>query len=103
MFGAKKWLLQPPHHMIMSNQSPLPYYEEVMPKLKARGVRFTTCMQTAGDVLLVPECWGHGVLNAQTSIAVATEMTNYVWRVRQSPDILGGLPVNKRAFAKILE
>ena len=98
MFGAKKWILQPPHNMIMSNQPPLIFYEDAIPKLKERGVRFTSCMQTAGDVVIVPECWGHGVVNVQPSISVAIEEINYIWRVRQNPNIVNRLPMNKRAY-----
>ena len=39
-----------------------------------------TCVQTAGDVIIVPESWGHGVLNIQDSVAVATESKSAMWR-----------------------
>lgn len=32
---------------------------------EARGVRAHKCVQTAGDVMIIPESWGHGVLNIQ--------------------------------------
>jgi hypothetical protein len=37
------------------------------------GIKPLTCIQTAGDVMIIPESWGHGVLNLQESIAIATE------------------------------
>jgi hypothetical protein len=101
MYGAKKWLLFPPHNMIMSNQPIMKFYKEDMPKLTLKGVKVTTCMQTAGDVIIIPECWGHGVLNVQTSVAVAFEMINYVWRFKSSPGILQSLPANKRAMVDL--
>ena len=40
-----------------------PEYESRNPKSE----RFspTTCVQTAGDVVVVPESWGHGIINIQ--------------------------------------
>lgn len=46
-----------------------------------QSVRTLTCVQTAGDVIFVPENWGHGVLNLQQSVAVATEATRSLWRI----------------------
>ena len=33
------------------------------------------CYQLPGDVLFVPEGWGHAVINKQHSVAVAMEFT----------------------------
>lgn len=46
-----------------------------------RGFAPKTCVQTAGDIMIVPEAWGHGVLNIQESVAVATEGNENMWRV----------------------
>ena len=54
--------------MIMSNKQMLDYYETDMTAFIERGVKPVTCVQTAGDVLLIPESWGHGVLNIQVII-----------------------------------
>jgi hypothetical protein len=35
----------------------------------------------AGDVMIIPESWGHGVLNIQQSIAIATEVKGAMWRM----------------------
>jgi hypothetical protein len=44
----------------------------------------TICVQQAGDVVIVPEAWGHGVLNLQESVAVATEM-KVLFRYARNP------------------
>ena len=49
------------------------------------------CVQTAGDVMIVPEAWGHGVLNIQDSVAVATETKAALWRT-SGPDVLKFIP-----------
>ena len=82
MYGAKKWFLYPPHDMIMSNMQILEYIESDLKSFEARGIKPLTCVQTAGsvnttfehisyntagDVLIVPESWGHGVLNVQVA------------------------------------
>ena len=39
----------------------------------------TPSSSSSGDVMIVPESWGHGVLNIQQSVAVATEGTYLIW------------------------
>lgn len=82
IYGAKKWLIYPPHNQIMSNKQILDFFETDMLAFQKRGVRPVTCVQTAGDVLLIPENWGHGVLNLQESVAVASEAKTGTWRLR---------------------
>jgi len=69
--------------MIMSNKQILDYFETDLEDFAKRGVKPMTCVQVAGticisynscmceliagDVLVVPESWGHGVLNLQVS------------------------------------
>lgn len=82
VYGAKKWLIYPPHDMIMSNRQILDFYETERESFAARGVHPVTCVQTAGDVMIIPESWGHGVLNLQETIAIATEYKHSVWRLK---------------------
>jgi hypothetical protein len=42
--------------------------------------------------MIIPESWGHGVLNIQQSIAVATEVKSSIWRVKPSMNILNKMP-----------
>lgn len=82
VYGAKKWLIYPPHHMIMSNRQILDFFETEREAFAQRDVRPVTCVQTAGDVMIIPESWGHGVLNIQETIAIATEYKHSVWRLK---------------------
>lgn len=68
--------------MIMSNRQILDFYETEKDTFAARGVKPVTCVQTAGDVMIIPESWGHGVLNIQETIAIATEFKHAVWRMK---------------------
>jgi hypothetical protein len=104
-YGAKKWYLYSPRDAIMSNRQILDFVETDLvhfanrgkvkqPKGKGGEYEWTnvntvhqnysvspmTCVQTAGDVIIVPESWGHGVLNIQDSVAVATESKAAMWR-----------------------
>jgi hypothetical protein len=85
VYGAKKWVLYPPSDMIMSNRQILEFFETDYLEFQKRGFHSATCVQTAGrpifllllieqlllclphvgDVLVVPESWGHGVLNIE--------------------------------------
>ena len=92
VYGAKKWIIYPPHSMIMSNRQILEYFETDKQTFEARGVHSLSCVQTAGDVIIVPEIWGHGVLNIQESVAVATESKANHWRLKPASDIVSKLP-----------
>lgn len=81
IYGAKYWLIYPPHNMIMSNKQMLDFYETDRDAFTARGIHPMTCVQTAGDVLIIPESWGHGVLNIQESVAMATESKSPLFRM----------------------
>eukprot|EP00947_MAST-08B_sp_MAST-8B-sp1_P004191 g4191.t1 len=77
VFGAKKWYLFPPRARVMSNRQIFDFVQTDLEDLRRARVepsRPRTCVQTAGDVIFIPEAWGHGVLNLQEGVAVATEM-----------------------------
>lgn len=65
VYGAKYWLMYPPHTLVMSNKQILQFVEEDLPEMSSRGLKPLTCVQTAGDVMIIPESWSHGVLNIQ--------------------------------------
>ena len=111
IYGAKKWFLYAPRNAIMSNKQIKDYTESDMRRMMGRGkvhmkggeerdfntlqanhsVSPMVCVQTAGDVMIVPEAWGHGVLNIQDSVAVATETKAAMWRTA-GPDVLKFIP-----------
>jgi gamma-glutamyltranspeptidase len=74
--------------MIMSNKQIMDFYETDLKDYEARGVKPLTCVQTAGDIMIVPESWGHGVLNLQESVAIATEYKHSLWRIKPPPTIV---------------
>jgi len=87
VYGAKQWVIYPPHNMIMSNKQMLEFYETDMNAFVARGVKPLTCVQTAGDVLIIPESWGHGVLNIQVCVVCMCCCFLFVlWRVYLKKD-----------------
>jgi len=92
VYGAKKWIIYPPSHMIMSNRQILDYYESEKPLFEARGIKAVTCVQTAGDVVIIPESWAHGVLNIQESVAIATEFKQSQWRIRPLTNLFTRFP-----------
>jgi hypothetical protein len=67
--------------MIMSNKQTLDFVETDKLAFESRGIRPLTCVQTAGDVIIIPESWGHGVLNIQESVTMATEAKTPMFRM----------------------
>jgi hypothetical protein len=56
--------------------------------INSRGIHASTCIQTAGDMIIIPESWGHGVLNLQDSIAMASEFRHSLWRLRPAVSMM---------------
>ena len=75
-----------------SNKQILDFYENDMGEFKNRGIEPVTCVQTAGDVMIIPESWGHGVLNIQESVALATEFKHSTWRIKPSIGVIKQAP-----------
>ena len=71
LFGAKKWMLLPPAadygpvHGKMVDWTTGSRRHEAAP---------LECTQLGGEVLVVPEGWGHGVINLADSIGAAVEL-----------------------------
>lgn len=104
LYGAKKWLIYPPHDMIMSNKQIYDFYEHDRLDFERRGAKPVTCVQTAGDVMIIPESWGHGVLNIQNTLAIATEFRHSVWRLRPAVNVVSHIDTfNNRKQSRKLE
>lgn len=82
--------------MIMSNMQILAYVETDYVNFTKRGIVPKSCVQLAGDVMLIPESWGHGVLNIEESIAVASELKESHWRIKPGSRIVAHLPFDNR-------
>lgn len=101
VYGAKKWFIYPPHSMIMSNKQILDYVETDHNSFADRGVHSLSCVQTAGDIMIIPEIWGHGVLNLQESVAVATESKSNHWRIKPASEMISKLPMPLKSVKTI--
>lgn len=88
-YGMKRWYLFPPSHNLMGKRQVLDWIEHDLPELKQEGFEPFECVQHQGDVLVVPELWGHAVLNVKTSVAVATEVKNSAYRIHPLPRAYG--------------
>ena len=92
VFGSKLWVLFPPQEAFFTAKPALTWFLKEYPKLKAAqsmasasgsasgssssGVpptSFIECVQMPGDVIYVPESWGHVTLNLAPSVGVAVE------------------------------
>ena len=81
-YGKKHWYLLPPGRNLMGKKQVFKWVEEDVSGLKAQEYEFSECVQQQGDVLIVPELWGHAVLNTQDSIAVAPELRRSNYRLK---------------------
>ena len=66
-YGRKKWYLFPPKDAVYTSLSS----KEWLERHGTEGA--LECVQQAGDVLFVPDFWGHGTINLMPSVAVASE------------------------------
>ena len=76
--GTKKWFLFPP---TQQNWGPdafgmpvLQWVETVLPKLKEQGIGPIELVQQAGEVLFVPQDWGHAVLNLCDVVGISSQL-----------------------------
>ena len=81
VYGAKKWLVYPPAYALMSNEQIRRWDENERVSLEKDGQPPPlTCVQRAGDVAVIPEMWGHGVVNLEETLALATEVRMALFR-----------------------
>lgn len=92
-YGRKHWYLFPPATNLMGKKQVLDWLEHDVTGLIEQGFQPMECVQLQGDVLIVPELWGHAVLNVQESVAVASEVRGSSYRLelpRVYRDLAGG-------------
>ena len=82
--------------MMMSSKQILDFFETDKLEFEARGIIPRGCTQVAGDVMIIPESWAHGVLNIQESVAVATEAKNSMFRIKPVKQMMDSLPDDNR-------
>lgn len=71
LFGRKRWFLYPPGRAFWSRNPSLTWYLEDGPK---RDGDHYECIQEPGDIMYVPDSFGHAVINLEDSVAVAMEV-----------------------------
>jgi len=67
VYGAKKWFIYAPGESVMSNLQIKHFIETDYKDFIQKGLIARTCVQLAGDVMIIPEAWGHGVLNIEVT------------------------------------
>lgn len=83
VYGAKRWIAYPPAFNVMSNDQIRVWDQSVRPLDEipyGRNPKAFECIQRQGDVAIIPELWGHGVLNLQDTVAVAIEVKGSLFR-----------------------
>ena len=80
-YGRKHWYLYPPSRNLMGKKQVMDWLEHDIRNLMEDGFQPMECIQMQGDVLVVPELWGHAVLNVQDSVAVASEVRGSNYRL----------------------
>ena len=69
--GAKLWTLLPPPHAVYSRRHAALDAAAFLPGGAKADAGAVHCVQRAGEVMFVPEGWGHGVLNLEASVGYA--------------------------------
>jgi len=74
--GKKLWALWPPPQAVYSTRHPASFMPA--PQAPRQSLAWASaqieCVQHAGDVLFVPDAWGHAVLNVEPSVGFAQEV-----------------------------
>ena len=73
VYGLKRWFLWPPSHAHFVFRHVRDWYGGYSDGGARDGPVAVECVQRPGDVLYIPESWGHAVVNLQDSIGVAYE------------------------------
>ena len=72
-YGRKRWLLVPPARALFSMQPAHEWMREEHREEQPRVEGMLECEQRAGDLLVMPDLWGHLTYNLETSVGVAQE------------------------------
>ena len=68
MYGKKRWFLYPPTEAFYSRQHVWLWWQQ-----QSKPTGAMECIQYPGDLVYVPDLWGHAVLNLQESVGLAAE------------------------------
>lgn len=70
LYGQKRWFLLPPERAFYSTQHVWEWWKDAYSKETTGALE---CVQYPGDLVFVPDMWGHAVINLRESIGVAAE------------------------------
>ncbi len=76
IYGQKRWFLYPPDKAFYSKQHILDWWRDNHASTEGAWSNEATpleCVQYPGDMMFVPDMWGHGVINLKESIGLASE------------------------------
>eukprot|EP00041_Stephanoeca_diplocostata_P035313 m.1240966 g.1240966 ORF g.1240966 m.1240966 type:complete len:638 (+) comp24673_c3_seq1:246-2159(+) len=73
VYGHKHWFLFPPSTAFFNLTHIRQWTTDGLPQFEDPSSSMLRCAQQSGDVVVIPDNWGHAVLNEQDSIAVAIE------------------------------
>ena len=69
VYGQKRWFLYPPDKAFYSKEPVWKWWKESY----RRSPDALECVQYPGDMVFVPDMWGHAVINLRESVGVASE------------------------------
>jgi hypothetical protein len=82
-YGRKRWVLFDPEQAFYSVKSSLTFFQNDLPDIRSKERKVFTAaefeltplefVQEAGDIMLLPDYWGHGTLNLETTVGIAFE------------------------------
>ena len=71
VYGKKRWFIFPPKDAFYSKEHVWDWWRERY--RDGKGARAWECIQYPGDLMVLPDMWGHAVINLQESVGVASE------------------------------
>ena len=69
IYGQKRWFVYPPDRAFYSKRHVWEWWQETYKNERDA----LECVQYPGDMIFVPDMWGHGVINLRESVGVASE------------------------------
>lgn len=68
IYGKKRWFLYPPTEAFYSRKHVWSWWQQ-----QSKPIGAMECIQYPGDLVFVPDMWGHAVLNLRESVGLAAE------------------------------
>jgi tetratricopeptide (TPR) repeat protein len=77
IYGKKRWFVSPPKYAFYSRQHVWDWWREKHGEHKDETATSSNaiweCVQYPGDMIVLPDMWGHAVINLQESVGLASE------------------------------